>query len=241
MSQEQAEQTPQVEQQTADQAPSTLLERVIDETDLGLEERRFELDQRYATVMAKSGFFADAAQQAQSLTKMMICRALGVDPVLNQKEVTIVKGRVSFSAELCDFLMKRGGYTWKMVQHDAKACAIAPYFQGQRITQEDGKPVIISFTYEDAKTAGLTEPMGDKKLPSMYDKYGRNLLISRCKTNFQRWYAPEVTKGMTVYSDDELEEVTVNDETDAAVMAEGLAAPNKPQLKRLSEKAEVAA
>lgn len=222
------------EETTAQQAPTVgLLEAAIEQTNITQEERIFEFDTRRSKVLAQSGFFSDASQHAQSMAKMMICRALGVDPVLNQKEVVIVKGKVSFSAELCDHLMKLAGYTWKMIVHTDKECSIAPYFKGERITQEDGKPVVISFTYADATKAGLTDKQGAAKdQPSMYDKYGRNMLISRCKTNMQRWYAPEATKGMTVYSIDEMEEIGESDAANAAVMAEGMAAP---QIRRKSE------
>lgn len=209
---------PQVQHQ---EQPANLLDQIVDTTE---EERRFAMDQRYATVLSKSGYFADSAQMAQALTKMMIAREMGVSPILNQKEIIIVKGRVSFSAELIDFLMKRAGYTWKLIELTTKAASIAPYFRGERITKEDGTPVVVSFTYEDAKTAGLTDPVGDKKQPSMYDKYGRNMLLSRCKTNMQRWFAPEVTKGMTVYSPDEIEEITAEDEAVARGYADGMEA-----------------
>lgn len=225
---------PPPEETVTPQAPTHgLLEAAIAQTTINEEERIFEFDTRRSKVLAQSGFFSDASQHAQSMAKMMICRALGVDPVLNQKEVIIVKGKVSFSAELCDHLMKLCGYTWKMIVHTDKECSIAPYFKGERITQEDGKPIVISFTFGDATKAGLTDKQGSgKDQPSMYDKYGRNMLISRCKTNMQRWYAPEATKGMTVYSVDELEEISAGDVADAQVMAEGLAAP---QIRRKSE------
>ena len=50
---------------------------------------------------------------------------------------------------------------------------------------------------DDAKAAGLTSKDNWKKYP-------RNMLFARAISNGQKWYAPDVYNGVTVYTPDEM-------------------------------------
>jgi hypothetical protein len=57
---------------------------------------------------------------------------------------------------------------------------------------------------EDAKRANLTGK-------DNWTKYPRNMLFARALSNGQKWYAPDVFNGATVYTPDELGAVTDED------------------------------
>jgi hypothetical protein len=108
-------------------------------------------------------------------------------------------------------LLKRAGYSWKFIKHDGTECTAAFYYGGQPMLDEAGKRTTVTWTYDDAKKALLTGTVGESKAPSMYDKYGADMLYNRMIVRFQRRFAPEVTAGMVVYTPDELEEIENRD------------------------------
>jgi hypothetical protein len=184
-----------------------LLACVMDAT-LSREMNELQYTRAVSEYMASSGYFGDAMKVSQSAVKIMLGRDLGVSATVAMMSIHIGKsGRPSLSGALIAALLKRAGYSWKFVAHTPTECTATFYYGDKPMTDEAGKRTTVTWTYEDAKKALLTGLVGDGKAPSMYDKYGADMLFNRMIVRFQRRFAPEVTAGMVIYTPDELEEI----------------------------------
>ena len=191
----------------------TLLASVMDAT-LSREMNELVYTREISSYMASSGYFGDATRTSQCAVKIMLGRDLGLSPSVAMMSIHIGKsGRPSLSGALHAAMLKRAGYSWRFVKHDKTECTAAFYYKGEPLLDEAGKRVTVSFTYDDAKVALLTEP-SEKGHPSMYTKYGMDMLFNRMIVRFERRFAPEVTAGMTCYTPDELEEIEAKDVDD---------------------------
>jgi hypothetical protein len=166
-------------------------------------------------VLARSGYFKDAADAAKAAVKVLAGRELGIGPVAAMVGIDIIEGQPSYSANLLAALIKskRPAYDYRVVEHTHEMCAIR-FFQ-------DGKEIGVStFTLDDAKTAGLLRP------GSNWTKYPRNMLFARAMTNGQAWFCPDVTHGVRVYDPEELGRET----GEVFEMPGGSQAPAQPAL-----------
>lgn len=139
-------------------------------------------------VFAKSGFFADARQEAQAVVKILAGAEMGFSPIASMMGVYVISGRVSVGANLMAAAVKKSGkYDYRVLQMDESACEIE-YFQGD-------KPIGKSkFTIADARKAQT------KNL----DKFPRNMLFARAMSNGVRWYCPDALGGATIYTPEEM-------------------------------------
>ncbi|MFA6213462.1 MAG: hypothetical protein WC714_28755 [Candidatus Obscuribacterales bacterium] len=154
--------------------------------------------ERAANAMAKSGFFADTKQAAQAIVKILAGQELGFGPFASMTGVNIIQNKPVLAANLLAAAVKRTGkYNYRIVKHDETECDIS--------FLEDGKEVGRSkFTMDDAKAAGVATKDNWKKYP-------RNMLFARAISNGQKWFAPDVFNGATVYTPDELGAVVDED------------------------------
>lgn len=139
--------------------------------------------------LAKSGFFADARQEAQAAAKVIAGMELGIGPVAAMRDIYIVENKVSLGAGLIAALIKRSGrYDYRVTRLDDDACLI-DFFQS-------GEPIgTSSFTGDDASKAGLKG--------RNWQTYRRNMLFARAMSNGARWYCADVFSG-PVYVPEEL-------------------------------------
>jgi hypothetical protein len=141
-------------------------------------------------LLARSGYFQDAKDAAQTFVKVLAGRELGIGDIAAMTGIYIVKGKVSLSANLMAALVKRSGrYNYRVKRLDDKGCEIEFF--------ESGQPIGVSaFTEEDAKKAGLAGGDNWKKFP-------RNMYFARAISNGVKFYCPDVS--MTpIYTPDEL-------------------------------------
>jgi hypothetical protein len=147
--------------------------------------------ERLGSIFVKSGFFADAKQEAQAIVKILAGRELGLSEIVSMTGIHIVAGKISLSANIVGALIKRGGrYDFRVREISDQVCRIE-FFE-----IVDGKPESLGisvFTLEDAKRAG-TQNM---------QKFPRNMLHARALTNGARWYMPDVYAG-GIYTPEEL-------------------------------------
>lgn len=138
-------------------------------------------------VLAKSGFFSDAREAAQAVTKVLAGQELGIGPVAAMTGVYLVNGRVAIGANLMAAAVKRSRrYNYRVTELSDARCAIE--------FTEEGKPIGESvFTIEDARKAQTKN----------IDKFPRNMLFARAMSNGVRWFCPDVFS-TTVYTPDEL-------------------------------------
>jgi hypothetical protein len=160
--------------------------------------RTFDDAARAADAMAASGFFPDSRQAAQAIVKILAGQELGFGPFASMTGVNIIQGKPVLGANFMAAAVKRTGkYNYRIIHLDDMKCELA-FFEGGL---EVGRSV---FTMEDAKKANLTGK-------DNWQKYPRNMLFARALSNGQKWYAPDVFNGATVYTPDELGAVTDED------------------------------
>lgn len=161
--------------------------------------------QRLGNILVASGYFADAREMAQAAVKVMAGEELGIPPIAAMMGIYVVKGKVVLSGNLIASRIRAHGYDYRHKQFDNKGCVLV--FLSKAAA--DGKREVLgesSFTEEDAKTAGL---LGS----DTYKKYPRNMMFNRAISNGAKWFTPEVTCGLPVYTAEELG-ATVDSEGD---------------------------
>lgn len=161
---------------------------------------------RLGKALAASGMFKDARQEFQAMAKLVLGRDLGLSATAAMTGIHIVEGRPELSANLQAQMIRTylglGGerYDYSVDKHDETACTITIYrlvptpgggMQRQALGTE-------TFTIEDAAKAGLTGKDNWKKYP-------KNMVFARCVSNAIAFYCPEVTGGVRLYHEGEIE------------------------------------
>lgn len=146
------------------------------------------------TVLAQSGYFADAKSAAQAAVKVMAGDEVGLGPIASMTGIHIVEGKVTLGANIIAALVRRHpDYDYEVTEHTAQVCTIVFTYRG--------KPAGVStFSIDDAKKAGLLKP----NPKSAWNAHPRNMLFARAMSNGAKWYAPDVSAGTPIYTPDEL-------------------------------------
>jgi hypothetical protein len=147
--------------------------------------------ERAARAMSASGFFPDSKSAAQAFVKVMAGRELGFGAFASMTGVAVIQGKPVIGANLLAAAVKQTGkYNYRVTKHTDSECEITFFEGGQQVG-------ISTFTMKDAQSAGLSTKDNWKKYP-------RNMLFARAIANGQKWYAPDVFNGVTVYTPDEM-------------------------------------
>ena len=161
-------------------------------------------------IFATSGYFKDATAGAQAIVKIMAGREIGLGLFESMNGFHIIEGKMTMAANLIATLVKRTpGYDYKVLELTRERCEIEFFKDGEALGKSE-------FTIKDAEKAGLVRPN------SSWEKWSQNMLFARAVGNGVRFYCPEVTGGMPIYTPDELGQEI--DETGAALNYE----PPKP-------------
>lgn len=143
----------------------------------------------------QSGLFPDLRSEAQAYVKILAGQELGIGPMAAVAGLNVIKGRVTFSANLLASLVKgHPVYDYRVAEHTAEACRIAFLQNGEEIG-------VSEFTVADAKRAGL----GGQN----WQKYPKAMMFARALTQGVRWYCPDVTSGTPAYVPEEIGEEEV--------------------------------
>jgi hypothetical protein len=146
---------------------------------------------RFAKMSYESGMFRDIKAVTQAAVKAQVAMELGISPMLGLTAIHIVEGRPTLSAQMLAALMKRAGYSWRIVTHTDAECRLEIRYSGESLGES-------GFTVEEAKAAGL---LGKAN----WTKHRRDMLFARAISRAARWFAPEVALG--VYTPDEMGEI----------------------------------
>ncbi|MGD9890974.1 MAG: hypothetical protein AB7R89_28280 [Dehalococcoidia bacterium] len=160
---------------------------------------------RLGSVLASSGYFKDAKEEAQAVVKVLAGQEIGIGPVAAMVGIYVVEGKPTFSARLMASLVKRSGrYNYRVKTTTDQECAIE-FFEG-------GESIGVStFTIKDAERAGLAGR-------NVWKQYPRNLLFARAMSNGFNMFTPDLSNGMPVYTPEELN-VAVDGETGEVIEA----------------------
>ena len=121
---------------------------------------QFDQMQRAALALYKSGYFKDANSEAQAIVKVMAGAELGIPPFASMTGIHIIQGKPALGANVIATLVKNDPrYDYRVIVCDNTICKIQ--------WLENNQPVgVSSFTFEEAKAAGLTGKDNWKNYPS---------------------------------------------------------------------------
>lgn len=155
------------------------------------EGERFDLMQRTAQAMVKSGYFQDSRELAQAVVKVMAGAELGIAPFASMTGIHIVQGKPTLSSNLVATLVKNDPrYNYRVKVANDTECVLEWFENGELC----GESV---FTMQEAKAAGLTGKSTWKQYPS-------DMLFARALTRGARRHAPGIFGGAPVYTPEEL-------------------------------------
>lgn len=143
---------------------------------------------RFANMAYQSGMFKDLKAVTQAAVKAQVAMELGISPMLGLSAIHIVEGRPTLSAAMLAALMKRSGYSWKIIAHTEEECRLEIRMGGESLGE-------CGFTLGEAKSAGLLNRPN-------WSKHRRDMRVARAISRAARWFAPEVALG--VYTPEEL-------------------------------------
>ena len=146
---------------------------------------------RLGQLISRSGYFADAKQEAQACVKVLAGDELGIPPIAAMTQIHLVQGRVTVGAHLLGALVRKSGADFRVVRHTHEECVIE-FRRGDQVLGTS------EFTRKDAEAAGLWGKAGPWK------QHPRNMLWARAMSNGVKWLLPEITTG-AVYTPDEIE------------------------------------
>lgn len=162
--------------------------------------------QRWADALASSGSY-DGADARTLFPRIAHGAALDVDPITAAGNITISRGKPTFSASLLAALVeRRPDLDYRVIRADDEAAEIE--------FSRDGKVVgTASFTIAEARRAGLTKK-------EVWQSYPSDLLFARAFSRGVRRFAPGLTTGSAAYTREELGEDRHEPRPDKATPAE---------------------
>jgi hypothetical protein len=174
-------------------------------TDRPITNGEIDLIYRLADGLAQSGMFKDAQQATQAFAKLIFGRDLGLSATQAMTDIHIVEGKPEMSANLQAAKVRSSDiYGYRVVDLTNERCEIVFSRYGEDLVPSS------MFTIEDAKRAGLV------KEKSAWVKYPRNMLFARAMSNGVAWHCPDVTNGIRVYAEGEVQQAITTVSTRAS-------------------------
>ena len=163
-----------------------------DEWERSLEPRSMDDACKLAQRLHDSRMFsAYGTPQAVLSTTVMLGRELGLPAMAALRSVHIIEGKHSLSAELMVALVLKSGLAeyFRVVETTDKICT----YETKR--KDAPEPQRLSYTIEQAATAGLLVPPKPGKKPSPWHRMPDKMLRARCKSELARLEYPDLSSG----------------------------------------------
>ena len=160
-----------------------------------IDTQKFETMERIAEKLFRAGVFSAEVKSADTAFALILAgHELGFDPMASARNVALVKGKVSLSADAMVGLVKRSSVcaAWHVVDSTATECTITTTRHG------DATPTVLTYTIAMATRAGLTGSQTWRAHPEA-------MLRARCGAALARAVYPDVCGGL--YEPDEAEEI----------------------------------
>ena len=159
--------------------------RAYNPTDVSLDELG-----KIGRVFAQSGYFKDARDAAQCITKILAGRELGIGPFQSVAQFHVVEGKPVMSAGLVAAMVKRSKkYDFLPQTSNDEECVLDWYQDGTLVGQS-------SFSMVDASRAKLVK--------GAWLTYPKAMLFNRALTQGARMYAPDCFGG-SIYAEGEID------------------------------------
>ncbi|MBK7823573.1 MAG: hypothetical protein IPJ61_21540 [Tessaracoccus sp.] len=125
-------------------------------------------------------------------------RELGLPPMTGLAASYVINGRVGVSAEAMRALIDQAGHSIRITEMTAARCVM----KGRRSTWDQGEWTTVSYTMQEAVTAG------DANKNPNYRTRPSDMLLARCTTRLARMLFADVIHGMR--SVEELQDMTAD-------------------------------
>lgn len=152
---------------------------------------------KLAKAHAQSGLKPEL-NQAQAFCVMQKGVEAGIQPMTSLQHLKVVRNNVAIYAEGMRALIMGHGHRIVVEESTDKLARITGYRKGE------DKGYTVTFTFEDAKQARLTQSSG--KMPSQYELRPAVMLLNRATTRLGREYFADVISGLS-YTPEEIEEI----------------------------------
>jgi len=160
-----------------------------------MDTQKFETMERVAEKLYRAGVFSGEVKSADTAFAIILAGdELGFSPMASARNIALVKGKVSLSADAMVGLVKRAAVCaeWHVVDSTAAECTITTTRVG------DATPTSLTYTIAMATRAGLTGSQTWRAHPEA-------MLRARCGAALARAVYPDVCGGL--YEPDEAEEI----------------------------------
>jgi len=160
-----------------------------------IDGEKFSTMERVAEKLFRGGVFSAEVKSADTAFAIILAGdELGFEPMAAARNVALVKGKVSLSADAMVGLVKRSAVclAWHVVETSATDCTITTTRTG------DASPTVLTYTIAMATRAGLTGSQTWRAHPEA-------MLRARCGAALARAVYPDVCGGL--YDPDEAAEI----------------------------------
>jgi hypothetical protein len=125
------------------------------------------------------------------MAKILLGADLGLTPTQALMNIDVVEGNARVrSNQLAAWVRQHPNYDYAVTEHDAEHCVIEFFYLGETAGRSE-------YTITDAKAAGLV-----KEHPkAAWNAHPKNMLFARAMSNGVKWYAPDLTGGIAVYTE----------------------------------------
>jgi hypothetical protein len=153
-----------------------------------------EVQVQRAKLLAEASLMPESyrRQPANVLMAMEVSESLGISLMQAIQGVTVIKGKLTMSAELMRALVLRAGHQLRVDTLTEQGCRMVA---ARREWPDDVQT--FEFTMADAQRAGLVGQGGN------YGKFPKAMLLARCTTMACRAVFPDVIAGVS-YAPEEL-------------------------------------
>lgn len=165
----------------------------------GLHMTTLEEMFRFAQYVEKSKMCPQEMKAADIVVAMQTGAELGFSPIRSLVACPVVKGRATVSGEAILALIRRSGLLDPRGDLDVGTRGEGEDEVGWCTSWRRGwnEPRTTTFSYKEAETAGLTKNT-KRGEPSMYKKYGQDMLIWRAVGRTGKRYYSDITLGLEV-------------------------------------------
>ena len=169
-----------------------------DEWERSLEPRSMDDACKLAKRLHDSRMFSAYGTPQAVLSTLMLGRELGLPAMAALRSVHIIEDKHSLSAELMVALVLKSGLAeyFRVVETTDKICT----YETKR--KDTVKQQRLSYSIEQAATAGLLVPPKPGKKPSPWHRMPDKMLRARCKSELARLEYPDLLAGL--YTPEEL-------------------------------------
>ena len=140
----------------------------------------------------KSGMWPTLKSADQILAVVELGRELGIPAAAALNTIVIISGRITMEARtMMAVAHQRAGVTWKVLELNAKGCKM-------QFSRPGFEPMVVSFTEDDAKAAGLIGK-------SNWKMYPEDMMFARCSSRGVKRIAGDTILGLAMTKEEAMD------------------------------------